>query len=401
METEKKFHYLLIGGGMAVDKAAEGIRSMDKTGTIGIISADSDGPYSRPALSKKLWTDPDFKDQMIALHTDQKADAKLFLNTAITALFPQEHFVQSESGERFDYDKLLLATGSSPRTIPGPKSDSVIAFRSWQDYRKLRKISGNGQHILVVGGGYLGNELAAALIQNNTRVTLITPDNVLEQKRFPAQLAKEYEQLFNERGVEIRHNTKALSYEKDGETVTLQLSTGDALQGDGAVIGIGAELNLEAAKVAGLRIDDYGLVVNHQLQTSDPDIWAAGDIISYSDKIMGQHQAGHVDHATNSGYAAGLSMAGKSIDYDHTPYFYSRVLGISWQAVGQTNVSMETLMQKLPNGKIIYYFQNDHLAGVLLWNITLDLDFVRSLLEKSLTKPVIEQWVSANPERAN
>lgn len=334
---------------------------------------------------------------MIALDTDQKSGAELFLNTVITTLFPQEHFVQTENGNRFTYDKLLLTTGSSPRTIPGPKSDRAIAFRSWEDYRKLRKISGNGQHILVVGGGYLGNELAAALIQNKTKVTLVTPDSVLEQKRFPAQLAQEYEQLFSEQGVEIRHQARALSYEIHDGTVTLNLSTGDELQGDGVVIGIGAELNLEAAKVAGLRIDDYGLVVNQQLQTSDPNIWAAGDIISYNDKIMGQHQAGHVDHATATGYTAGQSMAGKSIDYDHTPYFYSRVLGISWQAIGQTKASLETLMQKLPKGKIIYYFQNDHLSGVLLWNITLDLDFVRSLLQKAPEKQVIEQLISAAP----
>ena len=164
------YDYLIIGGGMAADTAARGIREQDSFGSIGIISADTDQPYTRPALTKKLWTDSTFTEDQVALNTTKETkNTTLRLNTTVSSIERYQHRVKLEDGTSIGYKKLLLVTGGEPKKIDGPDDEHVILFREWSDYRRLRDFSGNNQHVLVVGGGYIGSELAAGLIQNNTK----------------------------------------------------------------------------------------------------------------------------------------------------------------------------------------------------------------------------------------
>lgn len=384
-EKTKHFNYLLIGGGMAADQAAAGIRSADSKGSLGIISADSDEPYARPALSKKLWVDPDFAEADTNFHTKEKNNAALFLKTQVISIDSAEHLVTTNKDTQFSYDKLLLATGSKPQTLAGPESDLVVALRSKADYRKIRAFSDNHKHVIVVGNGYIGNEIAAGLIQNKVQVSLIVSGERLYDKKFPTYLSKKYQQKYLDAGVKIYPKKRAEKYEIEDTRVKVFLNDGTVLKGDGLVLGLGAKIELDLAEKTQLKTDKLGVVVDKYLKTSAPDIWAAGDIISYPDVILGRQNAGHVNHAVKSGYIAGQNMAGKEISYNHTPYFYSWVFDISWEALGTVSSKLKMYAEKLQHsdGSIIYYFDDaDILQGVLLWNARINLDHYRNILKK-------------------
>lgn len=374
------YDYLIIGGGMAADTAARGIREQDSFGSIGILSADSDEPYTRPALTKKLWTDSTFTEDQVALNTTKETkNTTLKLKTTVTAIEREDHRVLLEDGTSIGYKKLLLVTGGEPKRIDGPEDEKVIAFREWSDYRRLRNFSGNNQHVVIVGGGYIGAELAAGLVQNNTKVTLIYPDKILGSSQFPSELAKEYEASFREAGVELLNGRRAESYTKEDEKFTLLLDDGSTVEGDAIVIGLGVSPRISLAEQSGLKIED-GVYVDEYLRTKDPDIWAAGDIAFYPDKILGRTRIEHVDHARKSGKAAGKAMAGSGEAYTYTPYFYSVVFSISWKAMGTLDSSLTTLIDDIDGGKVVYYLDDNLPVGILTWNIEPDLDTLRSIL---------------------
>lgn len=386
-DTARAYDYLIIGGGMVADTAARGIRERDLFGSIGILSADSDEPYTRPALTKKLWTDSTFTQDQVALNTTKELKGvTLKFNTTVTAIERENHRVQLKDGTSIRYKKLLLATGGEPTKIDGPDDEHVIVFREWSDYRRLRNFSGNNQHVVVVGGGYIGAELAAGLIQNNTKVTLIYPDKVLGSSQFPAELAKEYEDSFREAGVNLLNNKRAESYTKEDGKLSLQLDDGSTVQGDTIVIGLGVTPRVSLAEQSGLKVDD-GVYVDEQLRTTDPDIWAAGDIAFYPDKILGRTRIEHVDHARKSGEAAGKAMAESGEAYTYTPYFYSVVFSISWKAIGTLDPSLNTIIDAVDGGKVVYYLEDDLPVGILTWNVEPDLDSVRAILSDPPTNP--------------
>lgn len=381
MNNEQMYlDYLIIGGGIAAGNAVAGIREEDKAGTIGIISADVDKPYERPALSKKLWTDDSFTEDQIFYDVSEDHQAALMLETEVVSINREAHTVTTNKGDTIKYKKLLIVTGGEPQTIEGPKDDKVYAFRSYQDYLKLRNLSGENQQIAVVGGSYIGTELAANLALNNTKVTLIYPQKILGDNRFPEEIAKEYEQTYKNHGIEMINETRAERYTKEADKFLLHLNTGTTVEADSIILGLGVSPVLDLAKDAGLEVDD-GVIVNEYLRTSDPDIYAAGDIASYPDPILGRQRIEHVDHARNSGTAVGKVMAGLKEPYNYTPYFYSMVFDISWKAIGTLDPSLDLLIDEVDGGKVVYYLKEDKPVGILTWNIEPDLDQVRNLID--------------------
>lgn len=375
------FDYLIVGGGMAADAAAKGIREHDPDGSIGIIGDDIDPPYTRPALTKKLWTDPDFSPDDNWLNTADKTGAQLITGTTITAIDPTQHTVTAQYGGRFGYGRLLLATGGKPKTLDVPAGERAIYFRSFENYHQLRSLSGNGRHIAVIGGSYIGTELAAALVQNDTRATLIYPDETLGGSMFPPDLAQHFEKTYRQRGVQLRPGAKVDSGTLDDDGVVLNLSDGSELRFDGLVSGLGIEPCVDLAASAGLKVDN-GIVVDERLRTSIDDIYAAGDVANYPDHILGRRRIEHVDNAKQMGAAAGRIMAGSDEEYDYTPYYYSNVFDVSYQAVGTLDSSLTTVEDWAePQQKgVVYYLDGDTVAGVLLWNVADKLDAARDVL---------------------
>src|SRR5699024_7792858 len=218
------------------------------------------------------------------------------------------------------YDKLLFATGGWPKGIDVDEGERVICFRDFADYRRLRDLSGQNLSIAVVGGGFIGTELAAALVQNETRTTLIFDDDTLGGSIFPPDLAKAFHELYRSHGVTLVPGTKASGGRIDGDRVVLDFDAG-SYDFDPVVVGLGIEPETCLADVAVLATDD-GIIVDASLRTSQPDVSAAGDVARYPDRILGRQRVEHVDNATQMGTTVGRIMAGAQEAYTHTPYFY-------------------------------------------------------------------------------
>lgn len=383
------FDYLIVGGGMVADAAARGIREHDAEGTIGILSEDIDPPYTRPALTKKLWTDADFTWDKVPLCTAEDTGATLRLQTRVTAIDRDAQTVTTDASDPVGYGTLLLATGGHPKHIELPDDDRVIFFRSANDYRRLRQLASRHPHIAVIGGSFIGTELAAALVQNGCEVTLVYPDETLGGSMFPPGLAARFEDAFASAGVHLRPGVTIESGRLEQEGISLQCSDGSTLTVDAVVSGLGIEPAVELAEGAGLETDD-GIVVDGRLQTTDPQVYAAGDVASYPDVILGRRRIEHVDNATAMGHAAGRAMAGEDQPYTHTPYFYSDVFDISYEALGTIDADLETIEDWVDplNVGVVYYLNKGVVAGVLLWNVPERRDAARRVLASahSLTR---------------
>ena len=381
------YDHLIIGGGQVADDAARALREHGADGSIGILSSDEDAPYTRPALTKKLWIDPEFGEDAVPLNTVEDTGAEIRVRTVVTAIDREAKQVELEGGERIGYGTLLLATGSEPRRLEGPEDERIIHFRSFADYRTLRHLVTDGTRAVVAGGGYIGAEIAAALSQNGAHVTLVFPDDVLGASQFPPSIAQRYQKLFTDHGVELLPGRRAAQVTvQDDADVGVTLDDGTAVGGDVVVIGLGAEPRLDLARQAGLEVSE-GVVVDEHLRTSDPAIWAAGDIIEYPDAILGRTRIEHVDHARESGAAAGRAMAGSDAPYDHTPYFYSMVYGVRWEAIGTLDPSLEMVEVHHDTRRSVVYYLDDQgrPVGVLMWQIEGARDAARTVIADGIT----------------
>jgi 3-phenylpropionate/trans-cinnamate dioxygenase ferredoxin reductase subunit len=366
------YDYLIIGGGMTADTAAKGIREIDADGSIGIIGEESTAPFPRPALSKKLWTDDEFTEDDAALGTADETGATLHLGARADTIDREARTVTTSTGDAFGYGRLLLATGGHPRQIPGlTPSDRVIYYRTLEHYHRLRAAVGDHPHVAVVGGGYIGTEIAAALVQNGSTVTLIHPDDVLGSRTFPPVVADEVQTMFTEAGVTVHGGAKVEGGSTSPDGVRLDLSDGTTVAADLVVIGLGIEPAGVLARRSGLETSsDGGIVVDERLTTADPDVLAAGDVAEYPDRILGRRRVEHVDNANEMGATAGRILAGSDEVYDHTPMFYSDLFDAWYEAVGTLDASLRTeVVDKEDGGKVVYYVDGDEVVGVLLWKV--------------------------------
>lgn len=366
------YDYLIIGGGMTADTAAKGIREKDADGTIGIIGEESTAPFPRPALSKKLWTDDEFSEDDAALDTADETGATLHLGARADTVDRDTKTVTTSTGDSFTYRRLLLATGGHPRQIADlPPSDRVIYYRTLEHYHRLRAAVSGHPHVVVVGGGYIGTEIAAALVQDGSKVTLVHPDDVLGSRTFPPVVADEIEKMFVDAGVTVHGGAKVEGGTTSATGVRLDLSDGTTVMADLAVVGLGIAPAGVLARRSGLQTSsDGGIVVDDRLTTDDPDVLAAGDVAEYPDAILGRRRVEHVDNANEMGAAAGRILAGSDETYDHTPMFYSDLFDAWYEAVGTLDASLRTeVVDKEDGGRVVYYIDDDEVVGVLLWKV--------------------------------
>jgi 3-phenylpropionate/trans-cinnamate dioxygenase ferredoxin reductase subunit len=368
-----RYEYVIVGGGMIADAAARGIRELDPHSAILILGDEPDEPYTRPALSKLIWIDPTFTEAKVPLGT-AATGAVIRTGVRVDSIDPEAKTVTA-AGETLEYGALLLATGGSPRTLDLPAGDRVIYFRTFEDYRHLRELANDRPHVAVVGGSYLGTEIAAALAQNGCQVTLITPDAVLREKVLPADLARRFQGWFEDAGVEIVPCTRVASGTATEDGVVLTTAGGATIEADVVVLGLGITPNTALAEAAGLTVDD-GVVVDEHLRTSSPSVYAAGDVASYPDALLGRTRIEHVDLARKQGRAAGRAMVGDETPFTYTPYFYSMVFGHRYEAVGALDSSLETVAAWAEPGVkgSVYYLDGDAVQGVLLWGNSSDAE---------------------------
>lgn len=373
MGRMSRYEYVIVGGGMIADAAAKGIRELDPDSAILILGDDPDEPYTRPALSKLIWLDDSFTEDKVPLGTEATG-AEIRTGVTVESIDPEAKTVTA-GGETIEYGALLLATGGSPTTLDLPAGDRVIYFRTFADYRHLRALADDHPHVAVVGGSYIGTEIAAALVQNGCRVTLITPDAVLREKVLPADLAGRFQSWFEDAGVEIVPDTRIASGTASDDGVVLTTEGGATIEADVVVLGLGIAPNTGLAEAAGLTVED-GIVVDEHLRTSSPSVYAAGDVASYPDALLGRRRIEHVDLARKQGRHAGREMVGDETPFTYTPYFYSMVFGHRYEAIGTLDASLDTVAawaEPLAKGTV-YFLDGDAVQGVLLWGNSSDAE---------------------------
>ena len=372
------YDYLIIGAGMTADAAAKSIRKADDAARIGIVGDEAHSPYERPPLSKALWKDKTVES--IDLDT-ARSGATLHLKRRVRALDAVDRSATDDDGNTYRYRRLLLATGASPRklAVGGPR---VINFRTLDDYHALRHLATPDARIAVVGGGFIGSELAASLAANGCKVTMLFPGEAIGAGRYPAALARFLNAYYVERGVELKAGVKVVDGRSDDAGVELATSDGATLRVDAVVAGLGVTPNVELALQAGLKVDN-GIAVDERLRTSDPDIWAAGDVASFHNVALDlRMRVEHESAAVGMGHHAGRAMAGSDEPYTKTPFFYSDLFDLGYEAVGLLDDRLDVVedwTQPYREG-VVYYLDNGRVRGVLLWNVWGQVEAARDLL---------------------
>jgi len=374
------YDYLIIGGGMTADAAVQGIRELDAAGSIGIVSMEADTPYNRPPLTKALWKGEPVDS--IWRHTEKKR-AQLHLERRVEKIEIQAKRVLDNQGNVYTFNKLLLATGGTPRRLPFGNG-RIIYYRTLADYRRLRGITEDHKRFAVIGNGFIGSEIAAALAMNGKEVVMIFPGDGICHRLFPRELSEFVTKYYREKGVEILAGESVAGLEERHAQHFLKTSSGREVLAAGIVAGIGIETNVELARAAGLKVEN-GIVVDEFLRTTELKIYAAGDVAAFFNPALGKHiRVEHEDNANTMGRLAGRNMTGKSEPYHHLPFFYSDLFDLGYEAVGELDARLETFADwKIPFKEgVIYYLQNRRVRGVLLWNVWGKLEAARNLISE-------------------
>jgi 3-phenylpropionate/trans-cinnamate dioxygenase ferredoxin reductase component len=372
------YNYLIIGGGMTADAAVQGIRAVDGKGTIGLISAEAHPPYNRPPLSKGLWKGDSIES--IWRKTETRG-ATLHLGREAKQLDAKSRKVTDDRGAAYSFDKLLLATGGRVRKLPFG-GENIIYYRTFDDYERVRQLADKGKKFAVIGGGFIGWEVAAALAMNGREVSMLFPEDGIGARLYPRDLAQFLNGFYREKGVEVLPGEAAVALEDRSGRLTLTTKSGRTMQVDGVVAGVGIEPNVELARAAGLRIGN-GIAVSETLQTSHPDIFAAGDAAEFANPALGRRlRVEHEDNANTMGRAAGENMAGMSAPYHHLPFFYTDMFDLGYEAVGELDSRLESFADwKTPFREgVVYYLAGGRVRGVLLWNTWGQVDNARKLI---------------------
>jgi NADPH-dependent 2,4-dienoyl-CoA reductase/sulfur reductase-like enzyme len=366
--------YLIVGGGMTGDMAAKGIREHDHDGPITLVGAEPHPPYKRPPLTKALWKGADES----TVWREVAEGVQLVTGRRIVGLDLDGRRATDDQGEEYEWEKLLLSTGARPREIPG--AERVIYYRTLDDYRRLRGLAREEARVVVIGGGFIGSELAAGLRESGCRVTMVFPEHGIGARLFPAGLADFVTEYYRDRGVEVLTGETIAAVE--GGVVST--GSGATLDADGVVAGLGVVPRTELAEAAGLTVDDGILVDEYGRCGGRDDVFAAGDVARFPVTALGiRMRIEHEDHANTHGKTVGANMAGAGRRYDHLPFFYSDLFDLGYEAVGEIDSRLETVERwDDPNRKgIVAYVDGERRPrGYLLWNVWDKVDSARQAI---------------------
>ncbi len=375
------FRYLIVGGSMTADAAVQGIREIDASGSIAVYGDEPEPPYSRPPLSKGLWKGQPIEE--IWRGTERHGIA-LRLGRRIVRLDLDNRQVVETDGGRASFEKLLLATGGRPRRLP-IADDGVVYFRTVADFRRLHERAAPGRSFAVIGGGFIGSEVAAALAASGAAVTMLFPEPGIGARIFPAELTSGLNELYREKGVTVLAGERVAAIEPAGAAFVVLTAGGRRVPADAVVAGIGLRPNDELAAEAGLATAD-GILVDELLRAGRPDVFAAGDVARFPSAVLGGTvRVEHEDNALTQGRHAGRAMAGNAEPYRHLSFFYSDLFELGYEAVGDLDPRLEVVAdwrEPLREG-ILYYLGGGRVRGVLLWGIFGRVDEARALIAET------------------
>ncbi|KAJ3046983.1 Apoptosis-inducing factor 1, mitochondrial [Rhizophlyctis rosea] len=455
--------YVLVGAGTASFHAMQAIKEKEPDANILIIGEESHAPYERPPLSKELWfntvnkNDLKFKDwqgnernvfffppesyqlvepaqieSILSTPVHDASKVRWIKNAKVSALDVDEQVVELDIGRKIKYKKILIATGGVPKSLPNAKAlpadvqRKVTTYRGIDDFKKLHNIAEGDKTIVVIGGGFLGSELAAGLAQkgkgSKLKVVQVFPEEGNMGQIFPKYLTKWTTEKMRKEGVDVRPKVQVDSFEADKGKVAVVLNDKSKVVADHVVVAVGIKPSVDLAEDAGLELDEKrgGILVNAELEARG-NVFAAGDCTSYHDIALGRRRVEHYDHAVASGRRAGQNMVGEKKPYNHQPMFWSD-LGpeISYEAVGNIDANSPTvgvwakgndkvklnadalpasqkdgkLDEQYGKGVVFYMDRKKKIVGILMWNLLGKVDVARSIIKQGKTYTDINDLVT-------
>ncbi|MDH6465839.1 3-phenylpropionate/trans-cinnamate dioxygenase ferredoxin reductase subunit [Micromonospora sp. A200] len=373
--------FVIVGAGLAGARAAQTLREEGFDGRIVLFGEETERPYERPALSKGLLLRTSERDSVYVHDAGWYADHDVDLrtDTRVTALDRRSRQVTVADGQRFPYDRLLLATGSRARTlpIPGAHLDGVLRLRTLADSDRISDALVDGANVVIVGAGWIGLEVAAAARTRGAAVTVVETADLPLQRVLLDQLATVFADLHRAHGVTFHFGTQVHEFQGSDRVSGVLLADGTVLPADLVVVGVGVQPDTELAEQAGLAVDN-GVLVDDTLRTSDPDIWAAGDLANAHHPMLGTRvRVEHWANALHSGPAAARGMLGQAVSYDRLPYFYTDQYELGMEYTGHAppgSYDRVVVRGELTSGEFIAFWtaQGRVLAGmnVNVWEVT-------------------------------
>ena len=331
--------YLIVGASLAGAKAAETLRQEGFDGPIVLLGEEAERPYERPPLSKGYLLGS-AERETIYVHPQQwyaEHDVDLRLGVTVASIDPAAHEVTLADGGRVGYAKLLLTTGSSPRrlSVPGADLDGVLYLRSVADSERIKAAFGGASRVAVIGAGWIGLETAAAARAAGAEVTVLEMAELPLLRVLGRQAAQVFAGLHREHGAELRFGVQTTEIAgRDGKVAGVRLADGGYVEADAVVVGVGITPNSQLAATAGLKVDN-GIVVDAQLRSANPDIYAAGDVANAFHPFFGKLvRVEHWANALNQPQVAAKAMLGQDVSYDRLPYFFTDQYDLGMEYTG-------------------------------------------------------------------
>jgi NADPH-dependent 2,4-dienoyl-CoA reductase/sulfur reductase-like enzyme len=390
--------YLIFGGGMAAGYAAKEMVGRGlKPGELTIVSADDAPPYERPPLSKGFLSGKDNEQGILINPADwyREHGIEVMLNTVIEQVDVPGKKLRAASGQEFAFENLLIATGARPRklNLPGADLANILYLRSMDDSRKIRAKADGAKKAVVVGGGFIGMEVASVLAQKNVHTAMIFPEERVWKRVFTPEMSAFFEKYYRDRGVEILTKSNVVSFGGKGSVSEVVLEGGRKLACDIVVVGTGVTPVTDLFANSGLDVKD-GVAVNEFLETAKPGVYAAGDVANYPDKIFDKRRrVEHWDNAVSQGQHWARVAMGDREPFVHVPYFFSDVFDLSYELWGDAEGATETVVRgDLKTSSFsVWWIKKDHLVAAFTMNRPDD--------ERQAAPELIEKGVKISAER--
>jgi 3-phenylpropionate/trans-cinnamate dioxygenase ferredoxin reductase component len=382
---------VIVGAGLAGARAVEALRKNGFDGSITLLGDEPERPYIRPPLTKEYLRGESERDAVYvhpqAFYTEHRIDLRPA--TPVRSIEPATREVVLDGDERLPFDRLLIATGASPRTLPIPGADlpGVFGLRTLADADALRAAAADAERIVVIGAGWIGSEVAASLRMLGRTVVMVAPEEIPLERVLGPSIGGVYRDLHAERGVELRPRTTVQRIVGTDSVSAVETDAGERIRTDLVVVGIGVKPRVELAAAAGIAVGD-GIEVSATLETSEPGIFAAGDVASawhpfYETRLRSEHWA----NAKFQGSAAGASLLGGTAPFDRIPYFYSDQYDLGMEYTGHGSPSDDVVIRgSLADREFVAFWLRDGrvVAGMNanVWDVARPIErLIRSRVE--------------------
>ena len=367
----KNFELVIAGGGLAGARAIKAYREAGGGGRIALVSADSTIPYHRPPLSKRyLRGEAGREDTLVepaSFYDDN--DVELLLSTAVVAIAVRERTVTTGTSGALRYRKLLIATGVRPRQlqVAGADLKGVFTLRSLDDATAIREAAASARDAVVVGGGFIGIEVAASLTELELDVTLVSRNVDLLDHLGSPEISEHLVQLYRRHGIDVVRGDEVRAFRGHSRLDTVELHSSDPVGATLAVVGIGVTPAIGFLEGSGIEVGD-GIVVNERFETNVPDVYAAGDVACFFDPLTGRRR--RIEHWSNAGYhgsQVGRILAGADGAYDRVSTFFTESFGQTLKVFGDTSQHDDRVTRgSFTDGSaIVFYFDDGHLVASL------------------------------------